>query len=212
VGFFRRPGEDQAQVPTGVAIRDVRAQLFDAAERVLRRSGASALTSRAVTAEAGVAKGVLHRHFADFDDFLVELVRDRTARVAARAEDLRAAAGTGSVAGNLAVALTELFTSVAVAIISLVTFRDQLRARLRAAYPTGIPLLVEARRMISGYLVAERAAGRLAPDADLDALGLALIGSGHLLFAGRDDTLAEEVGRVVAGILAGALRNPEPDR
>jgi len=56
-------------MPTGVAIRDVRAQLFDAAERVLRRDGPSGLTSRAVTAEAGVAKGVLHRHFDDFDAF-----------------------------------------------------------------------------------------------------------------------------------------------
>ena len=61
-------------MPTGVAIRDVREQLFDAAERVLLRDGPSALTSRAVTTEAGCAKGVLHRHFADFDAFLAELV------------------------------------------------------------------------------------------------------------------------------------------
>ncbi|MER7370837.1 TetR family transcriptional regulator, partial [Nonomuraea wenchangensis] len=51
-------------MPTGVALRDVRQQLFDAAERVLLRAGATGLTSRAVTDEAGVAKGVLHRHFA----------------------------------------------------------------------------------------------------------------------------------------------------
>jgi len=49
-------------VPTGVAIRDPRGQLFDAAERVLLRDGLSGLTSRAVTTEAGVAKGVLHLH------------------------------------------------------------------------------------------------------------------------------------------------------
>ena len=66
-------------MPTGVAIRDARQQLFGAAERVLLRAGPSALTSRAVTAEAGVAKGVLHRHFADFDAFLAEFVLDRIA-------------------------------------------------------------------------------------------------------------------------------------
>lgn len=44
-------------MPTGVAIRDVREQLFAAAERVLLRDGPSALTSRAVTSEAGCAKG-----------------------------------------------------------------------------------------------------------------------------------------------------------
>jgi AcrR family transcriptional regulator len=63
------------RVPTGVAIQD--AQLFAAAERVLLRGGPNGLTSRAVTTEAGCAKGVLHRHFADFDAFLAALVRDR---------------------------------------------------------------------------------------------------------------------------------------
>jgi AcrR family transcriptional regulator len=47
-------------MPTGVALRDPRQQLFDAALRVLIRGGVAALTSRAITDEAGVAKGVLH--------------------------------------------------------------------------------------------------------------------------------------------------------
>ena len=71
-------------MPTGVAIRDVREQLFDAAERVLLRDGPSGLTSRAVTTEAGCAKGVLHRHFADFDGFLAEFVLDRVDRLDGR--------------------------------------------------------------------------------------------------------------------------------
>src|SRR3984957_1427952 len=82
-------------VPTGVAIRDPRGQLFEAAERVLLRDGPGGLTSRAVTAEAGVGKGVLHRHFADFDAFLAELALDRIAVIGRQAADLRAAAGTG---------------------------------------------------------------------------------------------------------------------
>src|SRR5919206_2590145 len=88
-------------VPTGVHIRDAREQLFDAAERVLVRDGPNALTSRAVTTEAGCAKGVLHRHFADFDTFLAELVLDRIGRLDDLAARLRAAAGTGTVAGNV---------------------------------------------------------------------------------------------------------------
>src|SRR6202035_5109727 len=98
----RKDGRD---MPTGVAIRDPRGQLFDAAERVLLRDGPGGLTSRAVTAEAGVAKGVLHRHFADFEAFLTELALDRIARVSAQAAALRATAGSGTVAGNLAAAL-----------------------------------------------------------------------------------------------------------
>ena len=120
-------------MPTGVAIRDARDQLFGAAERVLLRDGPNALTSRAVTSEAGCAKGVLHRHFADFDAFLAELVADRIARLDSQAAALRTSAGTGTVAGHLTQALTDLFGSVALGIVSLVISRDELRARLRRA-------------------------------------------------------------------------------
>ncbi len=192
-------------MPTGVAIRDVREQLFAAAERVLLRDGPNALTSRAVTTEAGCAKGVLHRHFADFDAFLVELAGDRIARIGAQADALRAAAGTGTVDGNLTGALMDLFGSVALAIVGLITFRDELRARLRRDRPAGVPLLTEATAMIAAYLAAEREHGRVAPDADVETLALMLIGTGHLLFAGRDgvppDT--EEVRNVVITVVSG---------
>ncbi|MFL6077728.1 MAG: TetR/AcrR family transcriptional regulator [Mycobacteriales bacterium] len=195
-------------MPTGVAIRDVRGQLFDAAERVLLRDGPNGLTSRAVTTEAGCAKGVLHRHFEDFDAFLAELVLDRIGRLDAQAEALLAAAGTGTVAGNLAGALTDLFSSVAVAIVGLITFRDELRGRLRRALPgPGIPLLAQAGAMIVGYLAAERELGRIAAGADVDSLALGLIGTGHLLFADRTSPPpdADAVREVVTTILAGAV-------
>ncbi|MEJ3746696.1 TetR/AcrR family transcriptional regulator [Actinomycetes bacterium KLBMP 9797] len=195
-------------MPTGVALRDVRAQLFDAAERVLVRDGPHALTSRAVTAEAGVAKGVLHRHFAEFDAFLAELVLDRVNRMDARAAALREAAGTGTVAGNLTGALTALFESVALAVVGLIAARDGLRARLRQDLPAGVPVLTEAATMIAGYLAAERDLGRIAADADVDTLGAMLIGTGHLLFAGRDGDPPEaaEVRRVVTAAIAGVTR------
>jgi len=203
-------------VPTGVALRDVREHLFGAAERVLLRDGPSALTSRAVTTEAGVAKGVLHRHFADFDAFLAELVLDRAGRVEGQAGLLRESAGTGTVAGHVGATLTELFSSVAVEIVALLTFRDGLRARLRTAGVTGstgvtgparIPVLTEATAMIAAYLAAERDLGRVAPGADVDTLALTLIGAGHLLFAGRDGTppAAADVDRMVTTTLAGVV-------
>jgi len=198
-------------VPTGVAIRDARAQLFDAAERVLLRDGPSALTSRAVTTEAGFAKGVLHRHFADFDAFLAELVLDRIARIDSQSAALRNSAGTGTVAGNLTGALTDLFGSVAVAIVALITFRYDLRARLRQARPAlGVPILTEATAMIASYLAAEQELGRIAADADVDTLAPMLIGTGHLLFAGRESNPPEAgaVRKVVTTVIAGT--GPEP--
>src|SRR5436305_6453098 len=119
---LRQPSrQNEDAVPTGVALRDVREQLFDAAERVLLRAGPHALTSRAVTTEAGVAKGVLHRHFADFDAFLAELIEDRIVRIGGQAAVLRESACTGTVAGNLTLVLSDVFSSVAVAIVALIT-------------------------------------------------------------------------------------------
>ncbi|QWF81527.1 TetR/AcrR family transcriptional regulator [Amycolatopsis sp. CA-230715] len=196
-------------MPTGVHLRDARKQLFDAAERILRRSGPNALTSRAVTTEAGCAKGVLHRHFTDFDDFLAELVQDRIARLDDEAAALREAAGTDTVADNLTRALTALFESVAVAIVSLIVFRDELRKRLRRTTPTGIPLVTEAAAMIASYLAAERELGRIAADADIDTLAPTLIGGGHLAFADRGSgpPAPEDVHRMVTTVLAGVLRD-----
>ena len=194
-------------MPTGVAIRDPREQLFDAAERVLLRDGPSALTTRAVTTEAGCANGVLHRHFADFDAFLTELVLDRIARLGTRATELRDSAGTGTVVGHLTDALTALFESVALAIVSLVIFRDDVRARLRQSTPAGVPLLTEATAMIATYLAAERDLGRIAADADIDTLAPTLIGAAHLLFAGRESTPPEPeaVRKLVTSIVAAVV-------
>lgn len=196
-------------MPTGVALRDVRQQLFDAAERILLRDGANGLTSRAVTTEAGVAKGVLHRHFEDFDAFLADLVGDRVARLEGQAATLRGSAGTGDVAGNLTGALADLFDPVAVAIVGLIIFRDELRIRLRQDRPTlGIPVLTEAVTMVAAYLNEECEMGRIAADADVDALALSLIGAGHLLFADRESPTPGpgEVGRVVNAVIADVVQ------
>jgi AcrR family transcriptional regulator len=194
-------------MPTGVAIRDPRGQLFDAALRVLLRDGPAALTSRAVTAEAGVAKGVLHRHFADFDAFLTDLALDRIALIDRQAADLRAAAGTGTVTGNLAAALPGLFDPAVLALIRLVIARDELRTRLRAVAGSRIPLLSESTALVAGYLIAERDRGRITADADIGTLAPTLTGAAHLLFTDADGTPEPAaVARMVDTILGAAAR------
>ncbi|KRV46413.1 TetR family transcriptional regulator [Wenjunlia vitaminophila] len=196
-------------MPTGVHLRDARQQLFDAAERVLLRDGPNGLTSRAVTDEAGCAKGVLHRHFTDFDAFLTELVLDRAARLETQARTLREAAGTGTVTDNLTGALTALFGPVPMAIIPLVTFRDELRTRLRQARPGGgVAILADVTTAITAYLTDERDMGRIAADADIDSLALSLVGGGHLLFVDRDPgpPTTAAVNRLVTTVLAGVQR------
>ncbi|MGW5049683.1 TetR/AcrR family transcriptional regulator [Actinokineospora sp. NPDC004072] len=187
-------------MPTGIHLRDARTQLFDAAERVLLRGGPAALTSRAVTAEAGCAKGVLHKHFADFDAFLADLVTDRIAALRERGEALLERAGTATVVDNVTDALTELFASVAAGIVGLVIVRDELRARLRRTTPTGIPLLTEAAALLADYLARERDLGRVDPDADVATLAPTLIGSAHLSFADGPPE-RDQVRRMVAAVL-----------
>jgi AcrR family transcriptional regulator len=75
-----------------------RAKTFTAAGL---RAGPAGLTTRAITAEAGVANGVMHRHFRDLDVFLAEFASSRFAALAGTAASLPSGAGQGSVAANL---------------------------------------------------------------------------------------------------------------
>ena len=166
----------------------------------------SGLTSRAVTEEAGVAKGVMHRHFADFDAFLAELILDRAAQLGAAASD---AAGTGTVVDNLTEALTAVFTPLAVATVALVITRDGVRDRLRDAGSARFPLIAGASAMVTAYLTEEQALGRVAATADIPTLSHMLIGSVHLLFTDRESGPpdAAELYRVVATVLDSAIVN-----
>jgi hypothetical protein len=111
------------------------------------------------------------------------------------------------VTDNLIGALMNLFESVAVAIVGLVISRHALLARLRQTTPTGIPILTEATAMIASYLATERELGRIAADADVDTLAPTLIGTAHMLFAGREGTPPEAgaVHKVVTTVIAGSL-------
>src|SRR5262249_9941011 len=152
-------------------------------------------------------KGVLHRHFEDFDDFLAGFVLDRAGRLDPQAAALLDAAGTATVVDNVSRALAAVFGSVAVAIVPLVTFRDGLRARLRDTGPAGVPVLTDGAAMITDYLRAERDQGRLKAAAEPGFLAPMLVGTVHLLFAdrtgGRPDL--DAVRKVVGTALAGAL-------
>ncbi len=190
-------------VPTGVAIHDVREQLFAAAERVLLHAGPSGLTSRAVTMEAGFAKGVLHRHFSDFDDFLAQLVLDQARSLDVEGQRFIASAGAGDLAQSVTDHLLLIFRSAAGSMIRLMTFRDELRDRLRETWPTGVPLLTEAVSTIAAYLQAEQRLERVAGDADTRLLAQTLVGATHLLLAelkGPDPQAA--VNQTVAALLA----------
>lgn len=196
-------------MPTGTPIRDIREQLFSAAERVLLRDGPDALTSRAVTTEAGVAKGILHRHFPDFDAFLAAMTLTDIEKLDTLSRELGAAAGTGTVTSNLADALSAALTPTVIRSISLICSRQRLLERLRLTTPIGIPLAAEVTKMIAAYFTAERGLGRIAIDTDVDTLAVILVGGAHLRATERDDLRLDrsEFAEIVKTLLGAALKD-----
>lgn len=193
-------------VPTGVHLVDPRGQLVAAAERLVVRHGVTALSGRAVTAEAGVANGVLHRHFPTVGALLSALVDTRLEMIASSGADLVGAAGTGSVEDQLIAALPALIDPPTMAIAT-------------AAGATAT-ITREQVHVLDDYLSAECMLGRLAPDTDTTALALALGGATQLLTAApelasaagsgsepEDDPASRLLTRTVRATLADAIQN-----
>jgi AcrR family transcriptional regulator len=167
--------------PRGVAIPDVRERLFDAAVRVLSREGPAALTSRAITGEAGCAKGMLHAHFDGLDEFVAELVLDRFARCARQAAELPGQAGRATAADNLGGLALALLTSLDPTMAGLAMTRPATSLRIRQALEAGAPGLDAIQDSITAYLDAEVRLGRLADTTDTASIALALVGTLHHL-------------------------------
>lgn len=189
----------------GVAIPEVREQLFAAADRVLAQDGPAGLTTRAVTAEAGVANGVLHRHFRDLDEFLAAFVASRLDGIADGATALPGRAGHGTVAGNLTEATVAVFGTNAQALMSLVAAKPELGAALEHA--TGrVGGLGDIEQHFAAYLDAEQKLGRVGSAADTETLAFTLLGTvHHLVITRRVDApgLRQQVQRIVAALIAG---------
>lgn len=186
--------------PRGVAIPGIREQLFAAAERVLALDGA-ALSSRTIAREAGVAAGLLYRHFTDLDGFLIEFIADRRKSALEVVGQLLARAGEGTIPENLTGAAVAL-ESVAAPILRLVMSQPALLARMHAGHGAGPPVLAEIERTFAAYLERERALGRLRADADIETLALGLVASWHhLVMTRRTAALPHTIVMLVQGAI-----------
>lgn len=195
--------------PRGVAIPDLRQQLFDAAERVLIRDGPRGLTGRAITREAGCATGLLYNHFGNLEEFLAAFAVDRARLAAETVADLPLRAGEGTVAGNLTAAALALPGSNLPAVAGLFASRPSLEGRVREALVAGAPGLGEIERSFAAYLDAEKALGRIAADVDTEACALAVVGTLHHLlhqYSPADPDPRGRMPRVVAALIAGMGR------
>ncbi|MEU3666468.1 TetR/AcrR family transcriptional regulator [Streptomyces virginiae] len=149
------------------------------------RDGAAALTSRAVTAEADCGKGVLHTHFARLDEFVAELVLDRFASSARRAEALDAKVGQATVAANLQDIVLALLEALPPAVVGLAMTRPAAVLHTREGLGAGAPAFDAIQHAFTAYLRAEQRGGRLPADADAATIALALVGTIHHLLMTR---------------------------
>jgi AcrR family transcriptional regulator len=201
-------------MPRGVAIPELREQLFRAAGRLLARDGPSGLVTRAITTEAGCAKGVLHNHFTDLDGFLAEFVRSCFTEALAGVAELASKAGQATVAENLNDTAAALFDSPVLAAHSIVLFRPSVAARMHQNAGREAPNLMKVALIFTAYLDAEKELGRVLSGVDSRAIALALVATvHHLLMTGhmKAPHARDVVRRVVDVLLAGALPRPESD-
>ncbi|MFD3328821.1 TetR family transcriptional regulator [Streptomyces sp. NPDC058701] len=198
--------------PRGVAIPDVRERLFTAAERVVERDGAAALTSRAITAEADCGKGVLHTHFTGLDEFVAELLLDRFARSARQAEALEAKVGEATIAGNLQEVVLDLLEALPPAVVGLAMTRPAAALHTREGFQSGAPAFDAIQHAFTAYLQAEQRGGRLTAGADTATIALALVGTIHHLLMtrvpGQGEDAEATTRRLLAMLLGGAGQPP----
>lgn len=159
----------------------LRAMLVEHARNIITREGASALTMRALAAEAGCAVGLPYKVFADRQELVAEICHAEFERLGAAYEELVARAGTATVGANLAWFAGVLLDSPAVALVHEV-FADPALTEAVAArvHESGIgPGAFETA--FTRYLAAEKVTGRVAGDIDEAAFGFLLAGAVHNL-------------------------------
>jgi AcrR family transcriptional regulator len=179
-----------------------RAQLVDAAERVLRAKGLARATTKEIAREAGYAEGTLYLHFADKLD-LVRAVHEKL--LPAFIEVVRHLP-------ERARGALRLYRDVLPLGSSLFADPELLRRyRVRLADRGGGPH--RAWEPVVAYLRAEQALGRVAADADPAAAALLLLGACQQLvfvelmtgpetlpFRDRPDPAGELVATLLAGL------------
>jgi AcrR family transcriptional regulator len=160
---------------------ELRASLVAHAQTLVARDGASALTMRALAAEAGCAIGLPYKVFTDRRDLVAELIHAEFLGMRSVVDELAARAGTGTVGANLAWFADRLLASPAVAVAQEVFADEQLmKAVTTRIHETGAgPATFES--MLAGYLAAEKGAGRVGHDVDENAFGFLLAGAIHNL-------------------------------
>jgi AcrR family transcriptional regulator len=105
-----------------------RAQLVDAAERLMLEEGYAAVTSRRVAARAGLKPQLVHYYFRTMDDLFVEVFRRRADRDMSRFE--RAIAADGSLRHLWKLNADPRGAALTIEFVALANHRKAIRAEI----------------------------------------------------------------------------------
>jgi AcrR family transcriptional regulator len=159
-----------------VATRDV---ILDAAARVLREQGLSNATTKEIARAAGYSEATLYKHFRDKLELMVAVLHERSPQFIPLLLTLPGRVGRGSVRDTLtelaAVCISfyrdgfPMFASIFADPVILAAHRDQLRSAGLGPQ--------RANEGLAAYLRAEQDRGRIAPEADPEALAGLVLGA-----------------------------------
>ncbi len=164
----------------------LRASLVEHTRRIVARAGPSALTMRALAAEAGCAVGLPYKVFADRQELVAEICHAEFERLGSADHELARRAGTATVGANIAWYAELLLASPAVALADEV-FADEALAKVVVArvHETGIGP-GDFETVFARYLRAEKRVGRVDGNVDENAFGFLLAGAVHNLIVSGD--------------------------
>lgn len=186
-----------------------RERILDAAARVMREQGVAHATTKEIARAAGCSEALLYRHFDDKQGLFMAVLQERLPGFALPDD----AVGTGTVETNLerlVGGLLDFYVDsfpISASIFSSSTLLARHREAI-AAHGAGPQM---PQRRLEAYLEAERKAGRVRADADVEAVARLLVGAAlhqAFLVAFWGDGPVQEPGlgeRLVAQVLPALL-------
>ncbi|MEU2428707.1 TetR family transcriptional regulator [Streptomyces sp. NPDC007861] len=159
--------------------RPARERILDAAHRLMLTVGLTRATTKAIAAAADCSEAALYKHFASKEELFVNVLKERLPELDPLLRRLDAAPGERSVEANLTDIARQaaLFYAEVFPIAASLYAEPSLKARhddAMRAMGVGPHRPIEA---LDAYLRAERAAGRVAADADTFAAASLLLGA-----------------------------------
>lgn len=180
VGLVPRSLPPHVLAATGGDETALRAYILEAAYRVIARRGLAAASTRAIAEEAGLSPGTLYNYFDGHTRLLAKAIVHNATTLAAPVADLASRAGQGSVSENLmafAAAAAQVLDQLVPVVAA--SFSDQ---ELLGAFREELALVgtfQDPGRALADYLDAEKARGRIRPDADCDAVAAIIVSLCH---------------------------------